>query len=320
MRREGVDLSRSTMADWIGKVERSARTARGQGARACLRRQTACMAMTRPSLCWNLEKARPRPGDCGPMFAMAVPGETITPPAVCYFYSPDRKGEHPKTHLASFSGTLHADGYAGFRDLYEPTKVGEARVYPGSRLAGRMSVASSSISPPAPEAIRLPRKRCSGSAKFTTSRIPSAERRRTGVRPPVSSKPGRRSTRSDGGGTRWSCELPRSANTAEAIRYAIARWKALCHFLDDGTIEIDNNAAERAIRPIALGRKNWLFAGSDKGGERAAAILSLIETAKLNGLDPEAYLRDVLTRIADHPINRVDELLPWNVSRSLQTV
>lgn len=109
--------------------------------------------------------------------------------------------------------------------------------------------------------------------------------------------------------------LPQKSGTAEAIRYALSRWKSLCRFLEDGTIEIDNNAAERAIRPIALGRKNWLFAGSDKGGERAAAILSLIETAKLNGLDPEAYLREVLTRIADHPINRIDELLPWNLQR-----
>ncbi|MCZ8270772.1 MAG: transposase, partial [Beijerinckiaceae bacterium] len=110
-------------------------------------------------------------------------------------------------------------------------------------------------------------------------------------------------------------QLPRKSGTAEAIRYAITRWEALGRFIDDGTIEIDNNAAERSIRPIALGRKNWLFAGSDKGGERAAGILSLIETAKLNGLDPEAYLRSVLERIADHPINRVGDLLPWNINQ-----
>jgi len=112
-------------------------------------------------------------------------------------------------------------------------------------------------------------------------------------------------------------QLPRKSGTAEAIRYAITRWVALGRFIHDGTIEIDNNAAERSIRPIALGRKNWLFAGSNKGGERAAGVLSLIETAKLNGLDPEAYLRAVLERIADHPINRINDLLPWNMKLGL---
>ena len=100
---------------------------------------------------------------------------------------------------------------------------------------------------------------------------------------------------------------------AKAIRYARSRWAALTRYLDDGTLEISNNAAERAIRPLALGRKNYLFAGSDAGGERAAAVYTLVETAKLNGLDPEAYLREVLGRIADHPINRIAELLPWNI-------
>lgn len=111
-------------------------------------------------------------------------------------------------------------------------------------------------------------------------------------------------------------KLSGKSDLAKAMRYTMGRWEALTRYIHDGQIEIDNNAAERSIRGIALGRKNYLFAGSDAGGERAAAIYSLIETAKLNGLDPEAYLRDVLTRIADHKINRVAELLPWNCPAS----
>ena len=108
--------------------------------------------------------------------------------------------------------------------------------------------------------------------------------------------------------------VSRKSEIAAAIRYALGRWRALLRYSEDGHIEIDNNAAERALRAVALGRKNYLFAGSDSGGERAAAIYSLIGTAKLNGLDPEAYLRTVLERIADHPINRIADLLPWNLT------
>jgi transposase len=108
--------------------------------------------------------------------------------------------------------------------------------------------------------------------------------------------------------------LSRKSEVAAAIRYALARWRALLRYIDDGRIELDNNSAERALRAVALGRKNYLFAGSDSGGDRAAAMYTLIGTAKLNGLDPEAYLRTVLTRIADHPIHLIHDLLPWNLS------
>lgn len=113
-------------------------------------------------------------------------------------------------------------------------------------------------------------------------------------------------------------QLSKKSELAGAIHYALSRWRALTRYCEDGRIEIDNNAAERSLRVVALGRKNYLFAGSDAGGERAAAIYSLLGTAKLNGLNPEAYLRHVLTHIAEHPINRVSELLPWNIAAQLQ--
>jgi transposase len=113
--------------------------------------------------------------------------------------------------------------------------------------------------------------------------------------------------------------LSPKSDTAGAIRYALSRWRALTRYTDDGLLEIDNSAAERALRAVALGRKNFLFVGSDCGGERAAAMYSLIGSAKLNGLDPELYLRTVLARIADHPITQIQDLLPWNLAASLQT-
>ena len=205
---------------------------------------------------------------------------------------------------------LHADGYAGFKDLYrQRTSDGAVRVVEAACWAhARRKFFDVAAAGPAPVAEAALRR--IGALYEVEARIRSAppdERisiRQAAARPQVEAL------------RQWlereRARLPGKSAMARAIRYALARWPALCRYLDDGTIEIDNNAAERAIRPVALGRKNWLLAGSDRGGERAAAMLSLIETARLNGLDPEAYLRDVLTRIADHPINKIAELLPWN--------
>lgn len=309
--REGVDLARSTMADWVGKAnallaplveklrDHVFAAARLHGDDTPVPVLEPGKGSTKTGRLWTyVRDGRP----CG----------DTSPPAVRYFYSPDRKGEHPKRHLKDFKGVLHADGYAGFKDLYEaktlgkPPDIQEAACFAHARRKF-FDLTASGPAPIAREALR---------------RIGELYDIEAGIR---GSPPDRRlKERQNQTRPRFDAlrtwlddqlkQLPRKSGTAEAIRYALTRWKALGRFIDDGTIEIDNNAAERSIRPIALGRKNWLFAGSDQGGERAAGILSLIETAKLNGIDPEAYLRDVLSRIADHPINRIAELLPWNLA------
>lgn len=309
--REGVDLSRSTMADWVGKANALLEPLVAK-LRAHVFAGSRLHGDDTPVPVLEPGKGKTKTGRLWTYVRDGRSWGDETPPAVCYFYSPDRKGDHPKAHLADFSGILHADGYAGFRDLYEATQPGkpaaiqEAACWAHVRRKFFDLTTSLGTHPIAEETlVRI------GELYDIENAIRGAppDRRKT-IRQ-SQAKPKIEALR------RWwdkmLTELPRSSSTAEAIRYAITRWASLCRFLDDGTIEIDNNAAERAIRPIALGRKNWLFAGSDKGGERAAAILSLIESAKLNGLNPEAYLRQVLTRVADHPINRIDDLLPWNI-------
>ncbi|MGB8325389.1 MAG: IS66 family transposase [Candidatus Acidiferrum sp.] len=234
------------------------------------------------------------------------PAGDKTPAAVWFAYSPDRKGEHPKAHLSKFRGILQADGYAGFEQIYEGGHIQEAACWAHVRRKfydleqahkslvakealeriGALYVVESDINGRSPEERR--------------------EIRNTRSRPVLESL------------KQWLEEtlskLSKKSDTAVAVRYALGRWDALMRYCDDGRLEIDNNAAERALRAVALGRKNYLFAGSDRGGESAAAIYSLIGTAKLNGIDPESYLRNVLSRISDHPINRIVELLPWNLA------
>ncbi len=236
---------------------------------------------------------------------MIVPLATVPPPAVWFAYSPDRKGEHPERHLEKFRGTLQADAYAGFNQLYENGRIRQAACWAHVRRKF-YDLEQAHASPVAREA--LVRIGALYGIEETIRDKPPDERR--AVRQ-VQSKPLLDSLR------QWFeatlSKLSRKSETTVAIRYALSRWDALVRYIDDGHIEIDNNAAERSLRGVALGRKNYLFAGSDRGGERAAVIYSLIGSAKLTGLDPEAYLRDVLTRIADYPINRIEELLPWNI-------
>jgi len=244
------------------------------------------------------------------------------PPAAVFYYSRNRRGEHPQRHLASFTGILQADAYSGFGKLYEadrsPGHVLEAGCWAhGLRqffmladiaTSARRKAAGqkpASISPIALEAVRRI------DALFEIERAINGRNadqrlvaRQTQCVPLVAElEIWMRKER---------VKLSRHAEVAKAMDYMLKRWPAFTRFLSDGRICITNNAAERALRGIALGRKSWLFAGSDRGGERAAIMYGLIVTAKLNDIDPQAWLADILARIAQHPASMLDELMPWN--------
>ncbi len=306
--REGVELDRSTLADWVGGTSQLL-----EPLVEALRRHVMAggklHADDTPVPVLAPGNGKTKTGRLWTYVRDDRPAGDATPAAVWFAYSPDRKGEHPRAHLGNFTGTLQADGYAGFDQVYETGRIQEAACWAHVRrkfydlhVGHRSPVAAEAMERIA--ALYAIEKEIRGH--------PADERREvrdTRARPLLDSL------------KRWLEEmlgkLSRKSDTALAVRYGLSRWDALLRYVDDGRIEIDNNAAERALRTVALGRKNYLFAGSDAGGERAAAIYSLIGTAKLNGIDPEAYLRNVLSRIADHPINRIEELLPWNVATSL---
>jgi len=306
--RAGVPLERSTLAEWVGCCSRLMKPLV-----EVLRRHVMSAAKLHgddipvPVLAPGLGKTKT--GRLWTYVRDDRPAGDQVPPAVWFGYTPDRKGEHPRAHLSSFQGTLQADGYAGFEQLYATGKIQEAACWAHVRRKF-YDLQEAHQSPVASEAL----ERIAGLYAVENDirgRTPEERRAIRNAR----SRPQLESLK------RWFEEtlgkLSRKSDTALAVRYALGRWEALLRYCDDGRLEIDNNAAERALRVVALGRKNFLFAGSDGGGESAAAMYSLIGTAKLNGIEPESYLRNVLSRIAENPVNQIDQLLPWNIATEL---
>jgi transposase len=303
--REGVELSVSTLADWVGTA-------------------AAVLSPLHALIAAHVLAAERLHGDDTTVPLLAR-GKTVTarlwtyvrddrpfagpaPPAALFQFSRDRTAEHPRRHLASYAGILQADAYAGFGELYRPDRkpgpITEAACWAHFRRKA-FELAEIARAPLAAEAVR--RIDRVFEAERTANGSQASDRlqhRQVVVAPLVADLHA------------WMLEtrarLSRHNDVAKALDYALTRWDAFTRFFSDGRICLTNNAAERALRSVALGRKAWLFAGSGRGGERAAMMYSLITTAKLNDVDPRAWLADVLARIADHPASRLDQLLPWN--------
>jgi hypothetical protein len=230
------------------------------------------------------------------------------PQAAWYQFSPDRRGARPGKHLANYQGWMHADGYAGFEELYRSGRVHEVACMSHIRRKF-VDVHASQGSAIAEETIRR------------IARLYGIEKEARGQPPDERAKIRQEKARPifDDLEAWLHIQLTKiSGKTplAGAIRYALTRMKRLRPYLKNGFLELDNNTAERSMRPIALGRKNYLFMGSERGGKSAAIAYTLIETAKLNGVDPQAWLTNVLGRIADHKITRLDELMPWRYAQT----
>jgi len=246
------------------------------------------------------------------------------PPAAVFFYSPDRGGLHPERHLAGYCGILQADAYAGFNGLYEPDRkpgpITQAGCWAHARrkffeladvAAKARNKSTAALSPMAMAAVQKI------DAIFAAERAingKSADARLAARRQDIAALVNDLIDWMTG----ERAKLSRHNEVAKAMDYMLKRIGVFTRFLDDGRICLSNNAAERTLRGIALGRKSWLFAGSDRGGERAAVMLTLIQTARLNDIDPQAWLADVLARIAGHAVHRLDELLPWNWAAAME--
>jgi transposase len=302
--REGVPIEVSTLADWVGAVSVALKPL-GEAIKAHVLASARIHADDTPVPV--LAKGKTRTGRLWTVVRDDRPFGGTGPPAAAYFYSPDRRGEHAQAFLTGYAGVLQADAYSGFGQLYEPGRpagaITEAACWAHARRKF-FEIAELKKAPIAIEAVRRI------DALFAIEREingMTTEGRRTvraaRARPLV--------TALEAWLREHRAKLSAKSEVAKAIDYLLKRWPSFTGFLEDGRICLSNNAAERAIRGIAVGRRNWTFAGSDAGGRRAAALYTLIETAKLNDVDPRAWLADVLTRLPDHPALRLHELLPW---------
>jgi transposase len=304
--RQGVELDRSTLADWVGRAAFMLRPIHERLLRA-LKASAKLFADETTAPVLDPGRGRTKLGQLWAYARDDRPWGGTDPPGVVFVYAPDRKAERPISHLAGFKGILQVDGYGGYRVLAERGDVELAFCW--SHVRRRFyELAAAGPAPIASEAL----ERIAGLYAIEKGiRGRSADERRAmrqdRSKPIIDDlEPWLRAK---------LAVISQKTKLAEAIRYALSRWGGLTRFLDDGRIEIDSNVVERSIRPIALNRKNALFAGSDGGGEHWAVVASLIETCKLNGVHPYAYLADVISKIVNgHPNSRIDELLPWAYS------
>lgn len=308
--REGVDLDRSTLAGWVGAASELVAPLVDEIRKHVLA-ASKIHADDTPVPVLAPGNGKTKTGRLWTYVRDDRPAAQATAPAVWFTYSEDRKGEHPLRHLKEFKGALQADAYSGLHHLYGDGRIFEVGCWAHARRKF-YDIHVAHQSPTTTEALRR------------IGELYAVEEEVRGKPPEL-----RRSIRQARAKPkledlhRWMEKMLRSlsakSDTAGAIRYALSHWRALTRYVDDGLLEVDNSAAERALRAVAIGRKNYLFFGADSGGQRAASFYTLIGTAKLNGLDPAFYLRAVLARIAEHPINRIGELLPWNLPTAVQS-
>jgi len=305
--RQGVELDRSTLANWVGGAVWWLEPLQARLAEHVVASHTV-FADDTPIPVLDPGRGRAKTGRLWVYARDDRPWNGPDPPAAVYLYSPDRRSERPVAHLARFRGVVQVDGYPGFERLRDGGDIELAACWAHARRK-LYEVHEATGSPVAAEALKRIAELYAIEATIRGQTVQQRQRVRQSKSLPLV-----------GALKTWlEVELkriPPRGGLADAIRYALIRWSALGLFLHDGRVELDNNTVERAIRPIALGRKNHLFAGSDGGAARWAVVASLIATAKLNDVEPFGYLRDVLERMSNgHPMNRLDELLPWNWER-----